>query len=269
MTCFTNCVLAAILASIAVSASAQETPTEREAARDVLQKMDALEQSLDVPALVAKLTGAERRRATRSPRAPRQLMDTELLAMARRHHARIPEIGFEEKRSVAEPHRLPARSTTSAWRWASRGLADRVRRALHAATTARPNLGVILEYDALRGTKGAFHGDQHSTQGPVGIAAAVAIAEYLDADEDAGQRHRVRHAGRGDDAAEREDGDAQGARLRRHGRHRAQPRRRRDVAPRAGLRHVLPEHRRREVHVQRRAGAPDDGVERPQRARRR
>ena len=42
-----------------------------------------------------------------------------------------------------------------------------------------PNLGVILEYDALRGTKGAFHGDQHSTQGPIGIAAAVAIAEYL------------------------------------------------------------------------------------------
>src|SRR5207302_6835692 len=42
-----------------------------------------------------------------------------------------------------------------------------------------PNLGVILEYDALRGTKGAFHGDQHSAQGPVGMAAAVAIAEFL------------------------------------------------------------------------------------------
>ena len=42
-----------------------------------------------------------------------------------------------------------------------------------------PNLGVILEYDALRGTKGAFHGDQHSAQGPVGMAAAVAMAEYL------------------------------------------------------------------------------------------
>ena len=42
-----------------------------------------------------------------------------------------------------------------------------------------------------------------------------------------------------------------------------------DVAAGAGLRHLLPEHRRREVHVQRRAGAPDDAVERPQRARRR
>jgi metal-dependent amidase/aminoacylase/carboxypeptidase family protein len=43
-----------------------------------------------------------------------------------------------------------------------------------------PNLGVILEYDALRGTQGPFHGDQHSAQGPVGMAAAIAMVEYLD-----------------------------------------------------------------------------------------
>src|SRR5437762_9651658 len=51
--------------------------------------------------------------------------------------------------------------------------------ARYRKSTPGPTLGVILEYDALRGTKGAFHGDQHSTQGPIGIAAAVAIAEYL------------------------------------------------------------------------------------------
>src|SRR6202042_1323290 len=43
-----------------------------------------------------------------------------------------------------------------------------------------PALGVIVEYDALRGTKGAFHGDQHSTQGPIGMAVAIAVAEYLE-----------------------------------------------------------------------------------------
>src|SRR5581483_8320640 len=43
----------------------------------------------------------------------------------------------------------------------------------------KPNMGIILEYDALRGTKGAFHGDQHSAQGPVGIAVAIAMSEYL------------------------------------------------------------------------------------------
>src|SRR5262249_32980921 len=42
-----------------------------------------------------------------------------------------------------------------------------------------PNLGIIVEYDALRGTTGAFHGDQHSAQGPVGLAVAVAVTEFL------------------------------------------------------------------------------------------
>jgi len=42
-------------------AFAQETPTEREAARDVLKKMAALEESLDVPKLVSQLTGRTRR----------------------------------------------------------------------------------------------------------------------------------------------------------------------------------------------------------------
>src|SRR5207302_87045 len=45
--------------------------------------------------------------------------------------------------------------------------------------TPGPNLGVIVEYDALRGTTRDFHGDQHSAQGPVGMAAALAVAEFL------------------------------------------------------------------------------------------
>ena len=43
--------------AVSVSAFAQDTPTEKEAAREVLKKMSALEQSLDVPALVTRLTG--------------------------------------------------------------------------------------------------------------------------------------------------------------------------------------------------------------------
>ncbi|MBC7895822.1 MAG: peptidase dimerization domain-containing protein, partial [Cytophagaceae bacterium] len=42
-----------------------------------------------------------------------------------------------------------------------------------------PNLGIVVEYDALRGTTRDFHGDQHSAQGPVGLAAAIAVAEFL------------------------------------------------------------------------------------------
>jgi metal-dependent amidase/aminoacylase/carboxypeptidase family protein len=42
-----------------------------------------------------------------------------------------------------------------------------------------PNLGVIVEYDALRGTKGVFHGDPAQHPGPIGLAVAVAMAEWL------------------------------------------------------------------------------------------
>ena len=46
----------AMALTLAGPAWAQEAQTEREAAKDVLQKMDALERSLDVPAMVAKLS---------------------------------------------------------------------------------------------------------------------------------------------------------------------------------------------------------------------
>jgi hypothetical protein len=60
----------------AAPASAQETPTEREAAKDVLQKIAALEASLDVPALMARLAAPSARRESVAARA-RQLLETE------------------------------------------------------------------------------------------------------------------------------------------------------------------------------------------------
>ncbi len=154
---------------------AQETPTEREAARGVIRKIAELEASLGVPDLVAKLTGPNAARDEVAARA-RQLMDTELLTMGD-DITRHPEVGFVEERSVKilgdwlRAHDFDVQI----------GVAN-----LKTAFVARwkggrgsPNLGVIVEYDALRGTQGAFHGDQHSTQGPIGLAAAVAMAEYL------------------------------------------------------------------------------------------
>jgi amidohydrolase len=160
----------------ALALTAQETPTEREAARGVLQKMDALEKSLDVPGLVSRLTAPSSERDQVVARA-KQLMDTELLAMCD-DIGRHPEIGFKETRSVEllttylKKHNFDV----------TMGVAN-----LPTAFVARwkgnrgaPNLGVILEYDALRGTQGPFHGDQHSAQGPVGMAVAIAMAEYLE-----------------------------------------------------------------------------------------
>src|SRR5215475_11464953 len=157
------------------SALGQETPTEREAARDALRKMAALEQSLDVPALVARLTAANPARDQVVARA-KELMDKELLALSD-DITLHPEIGFVERRSIQKlteylkQHDFDVQTGVAGLETAF------VARYKH--NNGSPNLGVILEYDALRGTKGAFHGDQHSAQGPVGIAAAVAIAEFL------------------------------------------------------------------------------------------
>src|SRR3954468_23937882 len=90
--------LSVLVLLAAAPAAAQDTPTERDAAREVLKRMAALEQSLDVPGLVSRLTGADDARDRVVARA-KELMDKELLAMAD-DIATHPEIGFEEKRSV-------------------------------------------------------------------------------------------------------------------------------------------------------------------------
>ena len=166
---------ASILLLVCASAAAQETETEKTAARDVLKKMAAIEQSLDVPGLVARLTGPDPARDEVVARA-KELMDKELLALAD-DVATHPEIGFEEKRSVSKltdylrQHQFSIETGTAGL---STAFVAKYRR-----NNGGPNLGVMVEYDALRGTRGPFHGDQHSAQGPVGLAAAVAVAEYL------------------------------------------------------------------------------------------
>jgi amidohydrolase len=154
---------------------AQETPTEREAAREVLHKMAALENSLDIPAMVARLTASNPAREQVVARA-RELMDKELLMLAD-DITKHPEVGFVEKRSVQklteylQQHAFDVK--------VGAGSLETAFVARYKGNNGSPNLGVIVEYDALRGTMRAFHGDQHSAQGPVGIAAAVAIAEWL------------------------------------------------------------------------------------------
>ncbi len=167
------CLITLLTAGVA---RAQDTPTEREAAKDVIKKMADLEASLDVPALVARLTGPNAARDEVVARA-QQLMDTELLTLAD-DIATHPEIGFEETRSVQKLTDYLRKHDFSVEKGI--GGLDTAFVAKFRRNNGRPILGVILEYDALRGTKGAFHGDQHSAQGPVGMAAAIAMAEYLD-----------------------------------------------------------------------------------------
>ena len=167
-------VLIALLASIPPLA-AQETPTEREAAREVLDKMAALERSLDIPTLVARVHAPNPERDAVVARV-KELMDRELLAMAD-DIASHPEIGFEERRSIGTLTDYLRQHDFSIETGAG-GLATAFV-AKWRRNTGAPHLGIIVEYDALRGTKGAFHGDQHSAQGPVGLAAAIAVTEFL------------------------------------------------------------------------------------------
>src|SRR4051812_44179962 len=161
--------------AVATPLVAQETPTEREAARDVLAKMAALESSLNVPALVARLTAPNPARDAVAARA-KELMDKDLLALGD-SITKHPEHGFVEFKSIKlltdylKAHDFDVTMGTPGL---STAFVARYRK-----SNGAPNLGVIVEYDALRGTKGDFHGDQHSTQGPIGIAAAIAMAEYL------------------------------------------------------------------------------------------
>ncbi|HEV3198060.1 MAG TPA: peptidase dimerization domain-containing protein [Bryobacteraceae bacterium] len=165
-----------LLALLSSFALAQETPTEREAARDVLKKMSDLEKSLDVAGWVSRLSAPNPARDQVTARA-KELMDSELLAMSD-DITRHPEVGFVETRSIQLLVDYLRRHSFEV----NVGVAN-----LPTAFVARykgnngaPSLGVIVEYDALRGTQRAFHGDQHSAQGPVGLAAAIAIAEYLE-----------------------------------------------------------------------------------------
>ncbi len=185
-------IAALVAGALAAPAMAQETQTEKEAARDVLARMAALEQSINVPALVAKLTAPNPTRDAVVARA-KQLMDTELLAVSD-DICTHPEVGYKETRSVQKlaevlnKHGFETRvgkeaaafetGFTARFPKSAPGRGDAAGAARPGPGTA-PNLGVIVEYDALRGTQGAFHGDQHCAQGPVGIAAAIAMSEYL------------------------------------------------------------------------------------------
>src|SRR5256886_9635694 len=159
--------------------AAQETPTEKTAAADVIRRMNELERSLALPQLVTRLTGARDARRDAVVARANELMDKELLAMAD-DITRHPETGWKEERSV----KILADYLTAHGFAVEMGVAG-----LKTAFVARytkgtpggaggaggPNLGIIVEYDALRGTSRDFHGDQHSAQGPVGLAAAVAV----------------------------------------------------------------------------------------------
>ncbi|HEX9165406.1 MAG TPA: peptidase dimerization domain-containing protein [Gemmatimonadales bacterium] len=162
------------------TAAAQTTPTERTAAGDVLQQIEALQAKLAPEQLGARL--ARRADAARDRVLARagQLWDGGMQDLSD-YIGRHPEVGWKEVRSVdtlvkvlrgqgfAVDTGVAGLSTAFVATWTS------------PAGAAGPTLGLIGEYDALRSTTGPFHGDQHNAQTPIAIAAAVALAEEMTA----------------------------------------------------------------------------------------
>src|SRR2546430_4624792 len=155
----------AVVALVACAAplAAQETPTERSAAADVVRRMNTLERSLALPALVARLTGARDPRRDAVLARAKALMDQELLAMADdiTHH---PETGYKEERSVKiltdylQAHDFDVTTGVAGLKTA---FVPRYKKG-----TPGPHLAVLLADAALRGATRDLPGGQHTAHGP-------------------------------------------------------------------------------------------------------
>jgi len=158
--------------------SAQTTPTERAAAGDILERIAALQERL-APAVHARgLVGT--RDADRDAVVDRAgaVWDSDMAALSD-YIGRHPEVGWEEAATV---------DTVTA---VLRGMGFEVTTGVADLATAfvawwtspagaeGPALGLIGEYDALRDTRGPFHGDQHNAQTPVAISAAAALQAFM------------------------------------------------------------------------------------------
>ena len=158
--------------------AAQTTPTEREAARDVVRRIDSLQAAIEPARMAQRLVASGGADRDRILQRVEQLWTSEFRALSD-HIGRNPEVGFKEFKAVDTLTRvLRARGFAVQTGVADLGTAF-VGSWSSPAGTNGPTLGIIVEYDALRGTTEPFHGCQHNAQSPVGFAAAFAIAEHM------------------------------------------------------------------------------------------
>src|SRR5260370_89113 len=160
----------------------QSTDIEREAAAGILRQIDSLEARL-------KPTENAQRLALRTDAARDRVLarvatvwSSEMQGVSDwiGHH---PEVGWHEFQAVDTLTKLlrgygfqidtgvAGMPTAFVARWTSPAGAT--------GGAGGPTPGLIAEYDAVRGTQGAFHGDQHNAQRPVAVAAARALLAYM------------------------------------------------------------------------------------------
>ena len=206
--------------------------------------MSALEQSLDVPGLVARLTGANDARDRVVARA-KELMAKELLTMSD-DIATHPEVGFEEKRSVQvltdylRQHDFERRDGVAGLPTAFVAKCTRKRR--RADDGDHPRVRRAARHQGLVSRRSAQRaGSRRHRRARWRWPSTVARRE-----------HPAASLVYGTPGEEMMPPNAKTVMheahvVRRRRRHRPQPRRRGDVASGARLRQLLSEHRRREV----------------------
>jgi len=162
----------------AATLSAQTTPTERTAAGRVLSTIDSLQTALGPDRMATRLAASKDAERDKLLSRVGALWDAELQGLSD-WIGKHPEVGWKEYRATDTLMKLLRKNgftvdsgvaglgTAFVGTWTS------------PAGANGPVLGLIAEYDALRGTQGAFHGDQHNGQSPVALAAAFALKELL------------------------------------------------------------------------------------------
>ena len=171
-------VLAVLVGVSAGVASAQTTDTERQAAGDVLRQIEALQDEIQPTQLGERMARKSDPDRDRIMARVEEIWNSEMQDLSD-WIGRHPEVGWEEEQAVDT-----LTEVLESYGFAiEKGVADLETAFIASwdspAGTDGSTLGLIGEYDALRGTQGAFHGDQHNAQTPVAIAAGVALKEYM------------------------------------------------------------------------------------------
>ena len=159
--------------------AAQTTATEKAAASAVMPRIDALQKEIQPDALAARLVGAGGADLDRIMTRVGEIWWGEMRDLSD-HIGQNPETGFQEYESVDT---LAAVLRARGWE-VETGVAD-LETAFVAHWTSPagadgPTMGIIVEYDALRGTTEDYHGCQHNAQSPLGFDAAWAVAEHME-----------------------------------------------------------------------------------------
>ncbi|MBM4186142.1 MAG: M20 family metallopeptidase [Gemmatimonadetes bacterium] len=169
--------LAVLMAGGAAQLVGQTTDTQRAAAADVLKQIEALQNRLAPAKLAERLTAARNPDRDQVMARAAGIWDSGMGALSD-WIGRNPEVGWKEFKAVdtltkvLETHGFAVEK-------GSAGLATAFVAKWQSPAGKGLVLGVIAEYDALRDTEGAFHGDQHNAQSPIAISAAVAMQEWL------------------------------------------------------------------------------------------